>query len=91
MQTPTTAQTVKALRLVARLLDRGVAFQANGRFYFEVGGPFLVAVSPDSAGRFRVSACHGVREVATMWCRTEDTGRLADLVRSLRAEVNARV
>lgn len=91
MQTrqPNIAKTIKALRLTGRILGRDVAFQANGRFYFEVGGPYLLALSPDSAGRFRLAACYGSREVGTMWCRSEDTDRLADLVRSLRADVAA--
>jgi hypothetical protein len=88
---PSIAQTLAALRLTARLTGQRCALAANGRFYFEVGGPWLLAVSPDDAGRFRVAACYGTREVATMWCRTEDSDRLADLVRSLRTEVKALV
>jgi hypothetical protein len=84
---PSAAQTLRALRLVAELLDEPVAFASNGRFYFEVDGPWLLSLSPDDADRFRLGAVHGIRERGTMWCRSEDSDRLADLVRSLRAEV----
>jgi hypothetical protein len=60
------------------------------RFYFPLdGGAWSVAISPDSAGRFRVDVCTGVRIRATMWVRAGDRDRLADLVLSARTEVLA--
>lgn len=89
---PTRLQTVIALRIVARELGADCAFQRDGRFYFELGSEgWLLALSPDDAGRFRVAALYGSTEVGTLWGLAGDHGRLAALARSLRAEVAALV
>lgn len=86
---PTRLQTLTALRVLARETGTACAFQRSGRFYFELGDGWLVGLSPDSAGRFRVAACYGATEVATLWATAGDLGRLAALVRDLRADVAA--
>lgn len=86
---PNTSETVTALRLAARETGRECAWSHDGRFYFELGDGWLLALSPDSAGRFRLGACYGATEVATLWCSARDLGRLAALVRGLGAEIAA--
>jgi hypothetical protein len=87
--TPTRRDTIKALRLVGRTLDVGCAHQRGGRFYFDLGGGWLLGLSPDDAGRFRVSALYGSTEVATLWSLAGDHDRLAALVLGLRNELAA--
>lgn len=86
---PSDRQTLAALRRVGGLLDCGAAFVRDGRFYFEVSDRWLLALSPDDAGRFRLGACYGATEVATLWVLAEDHDRLAGLVQGLRSEIAA--
>lgn len=86
---PTRLDMLIATRVAAHVLDAPVAFEVGGTAYFELGDGWLLGLSPDSAGRVRVLACYGSTEVATLWSRARDLGRLAALVRGLRAEVAA--
>lgn len=86
---PNRLQTLTALRALARETGTSCAYQRGGRFYFELGGGWLLGLSPDSAGRFRVGAYYGATEVATLWATAGDLGRLAALARGLQAEVAA--
>ena len=86
---PTDRDTIRALRLVARALDVECAWHRRGVFYFPLSPRFSLAVSPDSAGRFRLSACYGTTETATVWTLAGDRHRLVALAQSLREEVEA--
>jgi hypothetical protein len=86
---PADRDTIAALIYAGRLLGADCAWQADGCFYFPLGDGWAVSISPDSAGRFRVGACYGRTEVATMWASVGDWHRLADLVLALRAETAA--
>lgn len=86
---PTRRQTLTALRVVARETGTTCAYQRAGWFYFELGDGWMVGLSPDSAERFRVAALYGTTEVGTLWATAGDLGRLAALVRGLRANVAA--
>lgn len=91
MATPTPLDMFVVSRLVGRVLDTSVAFEAGGTTYFELGDGWLLALRPESARRVRVMACYGTTEVATLWALARDHGRLAALVRGLAAEVAALV
>lgn len=86
---PTDRHTVAALRVVGRMLGTDAAFYRAGAFYFELGDGWVLRLSPDSAGRFRLAACFGATEVDTMWTRTGDWRRLADLALTLRSRIAA--
>lgn len=86
---PTDRQTVEALRTVAGALDATCAYWHEGRFWFPVADTWALAVSPDDAGRFRLSACYGTEIAATLWATADDARRLADLARSLKAEAES--
>lgn len=88
---PTRLQTLVALRVVARELGVDCGFQRDGCFYFEMGDGWLLGLSADDAGRFRLSALYGATEVGRLWTLAEDLGRLAALARDLRADVAAPV
>lgn len=83
---PTDRDTITALRVVGRALGQGAAYWRDGRFYFVLSDTWALAISPDSAGRFRVTACHGTRDRATLWVLRSDWRRLAVLARSLGRE-----
>lgn len=84
-------QTIAALRLVGRVLEQDCAYVDGARFVFPLGDEWALAISPDSAGRFRISACFGLAEVATLWALAENPRRLADLALGLRREITALV
>jgi hypothetical protein len=86
---PADRDTIAALRLAGRFLGADCAWQLDGRFFFPLGDEWAVSISPDDAGRFRVGACYGRTEVATMWASTGDWDRLADLILALQAETAA--
>lgn len=86
---PNTLDMAIACRIVGNALGTVCAFGRGRAVYFELGGPWLLRLSPDSAGRFRVSACYGRTEVASLWCLAGDRERLAALARELPAEIAA--
>lgn len=86
---PTTAQTVAALQVVGDEIGTPVAFYWAGSFFFKLDDGWNLAIREDSAGRFRLAACTGLREAATMWTFAHDHLRLRDLVRGLRLEIAA--
>ena len=86
---PTARDTIAALKTVALALEVECAWSQDGIFMFELGDGWALRVCPDSAGRFRLSACYGATEVARLWSRAGDLGRLAALARGLRAELAA--
>lgn len=88
---PLDRDTVAALRLVGRVLGATCAYVDGERFVFPMSAGWALAISPDSAGRFRVSACYGRTEVDTLWSRAKDPRRLADLAEGLRREIDALV
>lgn len=86
---PPDKHLITALRLTGRVLGTDAAYALDGRFHFPVDGPWTLALSPDDAGRFRLSAFYGRTEVATLWCLERDRRRLADLALDLRREIAA--
>lgn len=87
---PLDRQTIAALRVVGRELGTQAAFvDDRGRFAFVVGDEWVLRLSPDSAGRFRLEACYGATEVGRLWSLATDLRRLADLARGLRQEIEA--
>lgn len=88
---PNDRSLIAALRCVGEALGTTVAYVHAGRFYFRLDSRWSLAISPDSAGRFRLDACQGVRVRATMWARAGDRDRLADLAQSAQAEVETLV
>lgn len=88
---PLDRETVAALRVVGRVLGQDCAYVDGERFVFPLSDEWALAISPDSAGRFRISACYGLTEVGTLWALAKDPRRLADLAVGLRREIDALV
>lgn len=73
--------TLDVLRYVGNLLGQDVCWFLRGAFHFKLGNEWTVAISPESAGRFRVDTCHLTAARATKWCRAADRSRLESLIR----------
>lgn len=86
---PHDRDVITALRVVAGALDTDCAYWHDGRFWFLVSPVWTLTVFPDSAGRFRIGACYGQTEVASLWVLPGDWDRLADMAQSLRRETKA--
>ncbi len=86
---PSDVQTICALRAVARALDLDCAHVVDGTYYFILGDRWALGVSPDHAGRFRLRACYGRREVGSLWSKADDRRRLAEMARGLKAEIES--
>lgn len=75
-----------ALDVAADVLGLRVCYRHLDRYHFSLGAGRSIALSSESAGRFRVEVCRLCRPVHTMWAFSHDLDRLAGLVRHLSAE-----
>jgi hypothetical protein len=73
---PTDRDTITALRVVGRALGTDAAYQHDGGFHFILSGGWSLRLSPDDAGRFRLS-----------WSLARDRDRLAVLALAARQEI----
>ena len=81
---PRSQQLRDLLYRVGDLLGRDVCWLYQRRFHFPLARDgWTLAVSPDSAGRVRLEACHWTRPVATLWIFHDDDARLAAVVEEL--------
>lgn len=78
-----------ALRFVGGLLGEKVCWFYRGSFHFTVNGDYTVSITPESAGRLRVSSCFLTIPRDTKWTTATDRARLALLVREAAAEQTA--
>jgi hypothetical protein len=58
------------------------------RYHFSVGQGFTIALSPDSAGRFRVDTCRLTRTVSSLWVLGDDHDSLAGVALALRDQLD---
>lgn len=86
---PTDRETIAALRHVGQVLGTTTAFVHEGSFHFRLDSRWSLAISPEDAGRFRVSIFRDARERAIVWSLAGDRDRLADLALAAQAEVLA--
>lgn len=86
---PAADRTWTMLRAVGDLLglDRCWLFQRAYHFSLDGHPGWTIAVTPESAGRFRLEACHWSRSRATLWTLADDDARLAGAVLELRAQI----
>lgn len=80
--------THRALELTAELLGVRVAYFYAGAYHFRVGArAWTIALTPESAGRFRIEACHWSRPAGSLFTLAADEDRLASVVTSLAREI----
>jgi len=87
--TPSEARVFQALVAVANALGERYAYWHQGSYHFTVGDGWTVALTPESADRFRIDGClFGVAR-STLWNFSDDLDRLAAVVVGLAREVRA--
>lgn len=82
MQRPSISEVMRALRLIGRVVGASEAtYCFEGRFAVRLapGSGWWLVISPDDAGRFRVSVARSGRVRASMWCLAGNDARLAEL------------
>lgn len=74
---PDADATWRALRLLSRVLDTTICWHYQGAYHFKLEDGWTLALSPQSAGRFRLEACKWTRPVSTLYAFEGDDDRLA--------------
>jgi hypothetical protein len=82
---------LSALDAVAAELDLWICYFHLGRFHFSMGGGWSIAVSSESAGRFRIETCRLCRPTTSMFALAHDLARLAGLARRMSIDVRQAV
>lgn len=94
MSRPSITETVHALRVIARATGAtSASYCFEGRFAVPLapGSGWWLVISPDDAGRFRVSVARSGRVRASMWCLAGNDARLAELASAALRESAALV
>lgn len=88
--TPSDARVFQALVAVSAELGERYAYWHQGAYHFptEVDG-WTIALTPESADRFRIDACFFGAPATTLWTFSDDLARLAAVVVGLAREVRA--
>lgn len=84
---PAPDRTLRVLRVIGAELGLDRCWLYQRRYHFTLGDGWTIALSPESAGRFRVEVCRWTRPVDTLWTLAEDDDRLAGLVADLAGGV----
>jgi hypothetical protein len=84
---PSDAKVFQALLLIGGRLGQRYAYWHRGRYHFEIGAEWSIALSAESAGRLRVDACRHTAVVSSLWTDADDTDRLAVLVVDMREAI----
>lgn len=81
---PDAAQIHSALQRIADVLGMHTCWLYQRRYHFSVGAGWTLALSADSAGRFRVDTCWHTRTVSSLWVLPHDSASLAAVVAARR-------
>jgi hypothetical protein len=84
---PAVDRIESTLQRVAELLDADRCFLYRRSYHFPLGAGWSIAITPDSADRFRVARCSWSRPVLRYWTHVTDEDRLEGLVRELAGGV----
>lgn len=84
---PSDAAIFQTLLRVAALLGERYAYFHAGSYHFALDDEWSIAVSPESAGRFRVEGCRFAVPLDTLWALADDVERLAGLVVGMKDEI----
>lgn len=86
---PSDSATYLALVRVGALLGFRRVHHYHGTYHFAFGGGWSLAISPESAGRFRVEACRWGVPMDTLWAFADDDDRLGGVVLAVAEEIEA--
>lgn len=85
---PTPAETYSALQRIASVFGLNTCWLFQCRYHFSVGAGWTIALSDDSAGRFRLDTCHHTRTVTSAWVLGADHESIAGVALALRDQLN---
>lgn len=86
--TPSDARVFQALVAVADELGERYAYWHKGAYHFTLAlDGWTIALTPESADRFRIEACRFGVPTSTLWSFSDDLARLAAVVVGLAREV----
>lgn len=86
--TPSDAGVFQALLLIGRALGHRYAYWHAGAYHFIVADEWTIALTAETAGRFRLEACYRGDVRTTLWALASDRGRLASIVVLMVSEVH---
>lgn len=84
---PSPCRLARALLLAGALLGDYECFYLRRRFHFVLSAGWSIAISTESAGRFRVEACQLSRPRNTLWSLDGEDEHLAGAILELTAFV----
>jgi hypothetical protein len=82
------AEVFQALLVIADTLGARYTYAHRGRYHFTIRDDWTIALSADSAHRFRLETCRATTPRDTLWVLVDDADRLAGLVSDMRAAIN---
>lgn len=88
---PSAAEMATALQTLRDVLGRDYCYLHHGRFHFKLSGDWSLALSADSAGRFRVETCYLAVPRGSLWAFAPDHGRLVAVAREASCKASALV
>lgn len=77
---PSPARVDEVLLAVAGILGHRYCWLLDGAYHFAVTDGWTIAVTPESAARFKVAACRYGTPATTLWVIDGNETRLAALV-----------
>jgi hypothetical protein len=80
---PSCDRVFEVLVAVGELLGARRCYGYQRAFHFVLGDGWSIAISPESANRFRISACRWSRPTATFWIFDGENDRLAAVIARL--------
>lgn len=69
-----------ALEVAADVLVAEICWHYCGDFHFQLGNEWSVSITPETAGRLRVTTWYRLRPRDRKWTRSDDRNRIAQLV-----------
>lgn len=88
---PDLPATLDALDTIAGILGANVCWLFRGGYHFRLPlDGWTLALTPESADRFRVEACYRTRPRSTVWVLAPDVARLACVAREIADEAAVR-
>lgn len=89
---PSPERIIDVLTRVGEALGEHVCWLYDGSFHFRLPeAGWTIAVTPESARRFRLESCRATAPRSTVWVLEDDDARLARVVQRLADEVRARL
>lgn len=87
---PAPDRTLDVLERIAEVLELPVVWVWRRGYHFSLGDGWTIALTPQSADRFRVDLYHYLASRASLYALATDEERLAAVVLDLAREVGVR-